>query len=290
MAAAHGLSRRALRHPRFRRLLRGVYISADATLTLTIWLQAALLVLPPDAVVSHTSAMRLYGFEPRRRGFLEFSTNTGATTKLQQIVLHRRRWQLHPREVGAFWATGPDRTFVDVAARSPLPELAAFGDHLVHHRLTTPDDLRWYADSRHLDGVRRARRVSRLVVEGAESVRESYLRMMLWFARLPRPEVNGVILDASGEFLARGDLVLRRWKVVVEYDGRHHLHDLKQWQHDLRRRERLEAEGWTIIVVTAADFRQPQLIPVRVHEALVNHGYHGPAPVLSVQWRRWFTP
>ncbi|GAA1730631.1 DUF559 domain-containing protein [Aeromicrobium alkaliterrae] len=289
-AAEFGLTRKHLRSRRFRRIFRGVYVSAAVEPTFTVWLQAALLLMPGDAVVSHTSAMRLYGFQGRRRGVLEFSTNTSAHTMIPEIVLHRRRWQLHPRQVQDFWATGPDRTFVDVAGRTALPELVAFGDHLVQSGHTTTDDLRWYVDSRHLDGVRRARRVAPLIRAGAESPPESTVRVMLRFGRLPEPEVNGVILDDEGGFLARGDLVYGRWKVVVEYDGRHHLTDTRTWLHDLRRRELLEAAGWTVIVITAEDLRTPERIPQRVFTALAAHGYRGPYPVMSAQWRQWFPP
>ncbi|MDF1705152.1 MAG: DUF559 domain-containing protein [Aeromicrobium sp.] len=254
------------------------------------WLQAALLLMPADAVVSHTSAARLYGYTVRRQGVLEFSTNTAAHTAVPEIVLHRRRWQLHPRQVGGFWATGPDRTFVDIATRTALPDLVAFGDHLVHAGHTTLEDLRWYADSRHLDGVRRARRIAPLVRVGVESPPETVVRLMARFSRLPEPEVNGVILDDAGAFLARGDLVYRQWRVVVEYDGLHHLTDRRAWQHDLRRRELLEAQGWTVIVITVSDLQTPEHIPIRIHGALTAHGYRGASPVLSSQWRRWFSP
>jgi len=285
MAASVGITRRMLRSSRFRRLFRGVYIDATVEPTLHDWLRGALLLMPADAVVSHTSAMRLHGYTPRRRGVLELSTNTRQTTGVPGIVLHRRKWGLDSQLVQGLPATGPERTSVDVAVRSPLPELVAFGDHLVHRGLTTIDDLRWYADSRHLDGVRRARRYGPYVVAGAESPPESHLRLLLRFARLPSPEVNGVILDREGGFIARGDLVYQGWKVVVEYDGIHHLRDPRQWRQDLRRRERLEAEGWIVIVVTAVDLHEPQLVPARVHDALSQHGYRGPAPVLSTQWR-----
>lgn len=283
-----GLTRKHLRSKRFRRLLRGVYVAADTQPDFRMWLEAALLLLPADAVVSHTSAARLYGHAGRRRGVLEFSTNTSATTAVPALVLHRRRWQMHPRDVGGFQTTSPDRTFVDIAARTSLPELVAFGDHLVHAGFTTIDDLRWYADSRHLDGVRRARRIAPLVREGVESPPETALRLMARFGRLPEPEANGVILDAEGGFLARGDLVYRRWRVVVEYDGLHHLRDPRTWQHDLRRRELLEAAGWTVIVITVSDLQTPERIPWRIHAALKAHGYRGPTPVLSWQWKQWF--
>ena len=118
---------------------------------------------------------------------------------------------------------------------------------------------------------------------------ETLLRLMLVFARLPEPQVNVDVLDERGRFVARVDLLYPRWKVVVEYDGRHHETDRAQWARDRRRREALEALGYRIIVVAAADLAAPRQVPWRVHAALVARGYTGPRPVTSVQWLRWFT-
>ncbi len=84
--------------------------------------------------------------------------------------------------------------------------------------------------------------------------------------------------------------MFRRWMAVVGYDGRHHMTDSAQWQHDLIRRARLEAAGWTVIVVTAADMARPHTVPHRVHRELVANGYRDPAPVTSGQWMKWFAP
>jgi very-short-patch-repair endonuclease len=287
-AHAAGITSRVLAGPRFRPLFRGTHVSADVTPTFHTWVAAALLVLPPDAAASHSTAMRLYGIDPPDLSHLEFSTNTRHPRRIPGLVLHRRRGTLHPRLVQALPVLGPDRTFVDMARRLPLPRLVALGDHLVNRGFTTVEDLRWYADSRHLDGVRRARRIAPLVQPGVESPRETIVRLMLRFARLPEAEVNGVIADADGQFIARGDLVLRQWKVIVEYDGVHHLRDPRAWAHDLRRRELLEAEGWTVIVITSADLDRPTAVVTRVHEALVRHGYVGPRPVHSALWTHWF--
>lgn len=287
-ALAAGLSHDVLAGPRFRRMFRGVHVAADAAVDHLTWIEAARLVLPPDAAASHTTAMRLHGFTPSGRHDLEFSTNTRHPRRVPGVTLHRRLGTLHPREVRGVPTLGPDRTFVDVALRLPLPELVAFADHLVHHGLTSIDDLRWYVESHHLDGVRRARRTVVLARAGAESPPETVVRLMLRFARLPEPEVNGVITDEAGQFLARGDLVYRRWKVVVEYDGIHHERDPRTRQHDIRRRELLEAAGWTVIVITAADLGRPASVPGRVHAALAQHGYRGPVPVRSLLWSHWF--
>ncbi|GAA1752859.1 hypothetical protein [Aeromicrobium alkaliterrae] len=287
-ANAAGISRDVLASARYRRLFRGVHIRAGFEIDLRTWIAAASLLLPPDAAVSHTTAMRLYGFEPTAVHPLEFSTNTRHQRRIPGIVLHRRLGSLHPRDVSGFPTLGPDRTFVDVAQRISLPELVSFGDHLVHRQLTTPDDLRAYAETHHIDGVRRARRIAPLVRAGAESPQETRVRLMLRFGRLPEPEVNAEIRDADGAFIARGNLVYRAWKVVVEYDGFHHLRDRRTWQHDLRRRELLEAAGWIVIVITAADLERPASVPARAHDALTRRGYEGPAPVHSVLWQGWF--
>lgn len=41
--------------------------------------------------------------------------------------------------------------------------------------------------------------------------------------------------------------------VAVEYDGDHHRSDRHQYVKDIRRRERLERQGWIIITVVAED-------------------------------------
>jgi hypothetical protein len=288
-AAMLGVSRKVARGRRFRRLFRGVYVYATVELTLQTWLSAALLVLPADAVVSHLTALRLWGFEHRRSAKLEFSTNTTAVTALPGVRLHRRQGRLTSETRGGLPVTGPDRTFVDCGTRLSLVQLIQVAEHLIHTGATTFDRLVGYCLTRHLHGVQRARRAMALVVPGAESPMETLVRLMLVFARLPCPEPNVWIVSSDGHRVARVDLLYRRFKVVVEYDGWHHERSSEQRQRDRERREVLEALGYRLIVVTDADLRTPQAIPWRVHAALVGRGYDGPRPVTSDVWRRWFT-
>lgn len=246
------------------------------------------MILPADACLSHVSALRWYGVTMRPELPLHFSTNSKTQTRHAGIILHRRQGLLHPRLLAGVPVLGPDRTFVDCATRLGHVDLVRAGDWLVRMKLTTPDILMAYVMTSHLNGVRRARRVASHVRDRVDSVMETDLRLLLRFARLPEPEVNGIITDASGRFLARGDLVFRRWCVVVEYDGWHHERDARQRQRDHLRRERLEAHGWRVIVVTIEDMKRPSAIVARVHAALVLAGYTGPTPVMSDSWRRWF--
>lgn len=286
----HGISRAVLSSSsRFRSLFRGVWVCADVETTPLMLLEAARLVLPPDAVVSHLSALQLLGIDGLALLPLHFSTNMSRRCRQEGITLHRRQGTLHPQVRSGIPVTGPDRSFVDSAQLLSHRDLVRVGDALVHLGLTTPDQLRAYALARHIDGVRRARRASRFVRAGADSVRETDLRLLLLFARLPEPEVNGWITSDAGITIGRGDLVYRAYRVIVEYDGWHHERDARQRQKDHLRRERLEAAGWRLIVVTAVDLKKPTGVVRRVHDLLVERGYRGPAPVMSTTWHRWFT-
>lgn len=165
-AQLHGVSRAVLRGKRFRRLFRNVYVCADLPLTLVIWLRAALLVLPKDAVVSHISALWLYGVEIGKPFPFEFSTNLPLVTKLADVRLHRRQGRIAARECEQLPVTGPDRTIVDCATRLTLVQFVQAADWMVHSGATTIAGLMDYAQSRHLSGVVRARRALLLVREG----------------------------------------------------------------------------------------------------------------------------
>ncbi|MCJ1683490.1 DUF559 domain-containing protein [Rathayibacter sp. VKM Ac-2928] len=102
-------------------------------------------------------------------------------------------------------------------------------------------------------GARAVRHALELVREGAESRRETLLRLALAAAGLPEPELQAELVDADGR-IGRVDLLFRRWRVVVEYEGDHHRTDRAQWDRDLIRYERLAAAGWTVVRVASASF------------------------------------
>lgn len=272
--------------------MRGVYAYASVPQTLLLWVGAALLVLPGDAVLSHLSALRWYdvrfgdSYLP-----LHFSTNSGRSCRQDEIVLHRRGGRLHPVTHNGVRLLGPDRSFVDSAAarfRLSWVQLVQAGDRLVHLKHTTVSTLITYCDSVHLDGVQRARLAARYVRAGAESQMETLLRLMLVCARLPEPACNATICDDAGRFVARCDLVLARYRVIVEYDGYWHRKTREQRVADRRRVAELEALGWTVLVVTAEDMVRKQAVVARVHRALVAGGYTGPEPIFNAMWAKWF--
>jgi len=84
---------------------------------------------------------------------------------------------------------------------------------------------------------------------GTDSARETMLRLIVVRAGFPEPEVNGPIVNRYGATIAHGDLVFREKKVILEYEGRHHADDERQFSIDIARLDELMEEGWRVIRV-----------------------------------------
>lgn len=239
--------------------------------------------MPDDAAVSHMTALRLYGVDVGPLMPLHFSTSTDAQTRHADVTLHRRDHRLSRVDVRGLPCLGPDRSFADSATRLGIRDLVRAGDALVRLGHTSVETLISYVMDSHIDGVVRAREAAVLVRDRVDSFRETDVRLLLVLAGLPEPDCNLQILDGT-TFLARGDMVLPQFKIVVEYDGWHHERDAAQRQKDVYRRERLEAAGWIVVVVTSADLKHPTSVVARVYAALVRRGYEGAPPWLSRRW------
>ena len=283
-ALAEGVARRSLYGASFRSLHpgRGVWCAADEPLTLALLLGADRLVLPSDAAVSHLTGLRLHlpealsgvPLSPRH-----WSTNSATRTHCRDITLHRRQAPLTRHEVLGIPVLGPDRCLVDAAISLRLADIVRIGDALIRAELTSPDDFCEYAWSRHLHGVRRSRASGWRMRERVDSFAETDVRLILNSSGLPDPEVNGEIHVPDRTRPWHGDLVLRQWKVVVEYDGWHHERSAQQRRIDILRRESLEADGWLVVILTAEDLRSATVLVGRVWRALAARGYKGRPPV-----------
>ncbi len=277
-AAAFGVTARMLQGRRFERVYEGVYRTADTPITLDLCVHAALLVLPPDAALSHVSNLRWRGYDDVPEFPVHFSTSGRLHVERPGLRVHRRQGRLSPILVRDVPILGADRTFVDVATQLRERQLLRVGDWLVRNEHTDLSTLCAYVRESHLDGVQRARRIAPLVRERVDSPRESDVRWILMNAGLPVPEPNAPIVDEHGVRLAKGDLTYVDLRVIVEHDGWVHERDARQRQRDHLRRERLESEGWRVIVITVEDFTNERAIAWRVYQALNERGYAGPRP------------
>jgi hypothetical protein len=88
---------------------------------------------------------------------------------------------------------------------------------------------------------------------------ETRMRLLIVLAGLPEPQVNFILRVANGKWRWRFDLCYPEYKLINEYDGRHHAFDTEQWMHDLERREWLDQDGWRIVVVVSEELHGPRL-------------------------------
>lgn len=169
--------------------------------------------------------------------------------------------------------------FLQLASVLVLEDLVAVGDALVlaparrragDTRPWVPlPDLRRRVESSRARDARSARRALASIREGAESRRETRLRLVPAGAGLPEPELQVELFDEHG-LIGRVDLLFRRWRVVVEYEGDHHRTDRVQWDRYLVRYERLAAAGWTVVRIASASFdADPAGCADRVRRALL---------------------
>jgi very-short-patch-repair endonuclease len=101
--------------------------------------------------------------------------------------------------------------------------------------------------------------------------------------------VNFIMRHLDGSWRMRFDLCYPALKLIIEYDGRQHARDSAHWQRDLKRREELDALGWRLIVVTAADlYDAPEQVLARVQTALIERGARGIRRQVKTEWLRYF--
>lgn len=157
--------------------------------------------------------------------------------------------------------TTPARTAFDVGRHDDPLRAVPLLDALVRATGLTRQQVE-DVTSQH-SGARLIRRLPEmldLVDAGAESVRESQLRVILVEAGLPRPVTQHTVRTSDGLFVARVDLAWPELRVIVEYDGSHH-DDPRQIARDRARLNALRAAGWTVLVVDRAQFaRRDQMV------------------------------
>jgi hypothetical protein len=274
-----------LRGPRVARIHRGAYVCSGVTITLRTRVDAALLLLPEGTAASHVTGLQLRGIDVGPRLPLHFSSTHPHRARLPDVRMHRCSTLPRPRD-GMLSA---ERCFVEAASELGLLEAVVAGDWLVHTRHSDLGRLnREVATAAGSRGVVAAREALALVRPRVESPRETRLRLMLVLAGLPEPQIN-VDVRQGRRFVARPDLLYPApFKVVVEYEGRQHADDSRQWNRDIDRYDDLAAAGWRVYRVTAERMREPREVVRRVHAMLVAAGYRGPRPRFDGRWSQLF--
>lgn len=187
-----------------------------------------------------------------------------------------RRDRAAPDEItvkGRIPVTTPTRTAFDLGRHLARDDALVRLDALQRVTRFRPEDVLALADRyRGARGVKQLRALLPLVDGGAESPRETRLRLLFLDAGFPDLSTQIQVFDGLRR-LRKLDMGWEDFMVAAEYDGEQHQTDRYQYVKDLRVLPRVEQQGWTVLRVIKEDSKGEIL--VRAYRALVSHGWDG---------------
>ncbi|OBA69264.1 hypothetical protein A5641_16025 [Mycobacterium sp. 1554424.7] len=266
-AVAHGDVIKSALRTRYTKLFRDVYVTPGTELTPLVRARAGWLWSRRRGIVAGMSAAALHGSEwVNVNAPLEIiHNNRSAMPNL--IVRGDRIDDDEVALIDGIPVTTPARTALDLGCWYSVTESVAAIDDLLRATDFKTAEVEILMDRyRGRRGVHMARTAIGLADPGAQSPKETWLRLVLIRAGLPRPRTQIAVQDDFGEILAYLDMGWEDVKVAVEYDGEHHRNDRRQYTWDIRRLEMLERRGWIVVRVVAGD--RPADVVRRVRAAL----------------------
>lgn len=224
----------------------GVYFPAGMQPTFAERVEAAWLWSHRQGVICGLSAARLWGAKwiddaqpveliwPNARPPRGISTSASLLTVVEMATLN------------GIPVTSLARTAFDLARRRPLQIAVERVDALGNSAPFTAMGVMAIAGMHPgVRGIRQVERVLDLHDPGAQSPKETWLRLVVLRAGFPRPRTQ---IPVARYYLDMG------WedpKVALEYDGDQHRTDKAQFARDVVRLEELAAMGWTVVRVVA---------------------------------------
>ena len=290
-ARAAGISASRVVSGQYRKIFWDQYVSAEVKLTTKLRATSALSVVPPGSHLSHHSAAALWGavVPPDPDTHVWLKSPNGRLVR-EGLKCHYGNGRPQVTRLDGMLISTPEQCLLDLASGGVgLVDLVVAAESLIKERRTTPEAL-VEAAARYEGRLKRtARRAATLARAGVDSAQETRLRLMLVMAGLPEPKVNAMLRGSEGDWLRRYDLTYDEYQLAVEYDGRQHAEDGRQWQTDIARREELDRRGWRLVVITADGiYREPLRTLERVREALRDCGATGLPKRFRPEWERFF--
>lgn len=268
-AVGDGLPRHELRRW-YRPMFRGVYIPKRATPSLADRTLGAWLTSDRAGVIAGVAASALHG---ARWVDDSVSIEILVNDRRRQPGLVVRMDRVTDDEltiVNDLPVTTVARTAFDLGRYQKRFAAIARLDALMRAAPFSADEvstlMRRYGPVR---GVRQLRELLPLVDPGAESPRESRLRLLLIDNGFPVPETQIPVYDGDEPF-AFLDMGWRHIKLGVEYDGDQHRTDRPQYVKDQRRLPKIAKRGYEVIRVIAED-RDSEILE-RVYESWLRRG------------------
>jgi hypothetical protein len=249
----------------YRRVHRNVYLPKNASRSLSTNIHAAWLWSGRRGIIAGRAAAALHGAK-----WVDDCTPIEVVGPFNHpppgIIVRRERIGGEDLiELGGLRVTNPARTAFDLARHLPRGVAVAHLDALSAATGITVAEvaplLRRHKGAR---GVRECQVPLTLMDGGAQSPKESWLRVVLIDAGLPRPATQIRVTD--GRLVAYLDMGWDEPMVAVEYDGDQHRSDRTQYVKDIRRAEMVSRLGWQVMRVINED--RPNVIVQRARDAL----------------------
>lgn len=242
-------------------------------------LRATLPTCDPSAVVSHVSAaivhdLPVWNSRLDRIHLTRDREGGGRTRRLTRV--HAAALPTRDVvEVDGFRVTAIPRTVVDLARSLPVGEAVAAGDAALS-RVSRAELERAVAGQAGRTGVGRARWVVSFLDPDSESAGESFSRVVLHQAGLPRPEPQYEVFGPDRRLVGRCDFGWPQFGVLGEFDGKKKYSDLLrrpgQTADDVlidekKREDRLRALGWIVIRWMWNDLYKPEPLIAQLRAA-----------------------
>lgn len=256
-----------------RRLFRDVYIPKWDEPSLNDRIVGAWLWSQRRAVIAGAAASALHG---ARWVGADLNIELVSNSARAQRGLIVRNEGLDPDEVTAVRrlpVTTVARTAFDLGRHLPRNQALARLDALMRATPFSAEDVSVLMKRhRGARGLRRLGDVLPLVDGGAASPKESWLRLLLIDAGLPKPATQ-IPVNHRWRTVGVLDMGWEDYMVALEYDGDQHRTDRTQFVKDINRLATLAELGWIVIRVVA-EHRAADIVR-RTRQALLGRGYPG---------------
>ena len=247
-------------------IMPNVYLEKGVEPSLRQRTVAAWLWSRREAVVSGLAASAMHGAKwvddnlPVELIWENPRSPSGVTTR-DQLLLDNEYQQLD-----GLYVTTPERTAFDLGREGRIGTAVARLDALAGatgFKVADVEDLA--REHRRARGLRQLEKALDLMNAGAQSPKETWLRLLLIGAGFPRPQTQIPVLGPDGSRWYYLDMGWEHIKLAAEYDGDHHRSDPVQFAYDIQRLDDLRDLGWT--VVRAVSRHPPYEVVRRVAQA-----------------------
>jgi hypothetical protein len=213
------------------------------------------------AVASHRSAAALYDIPSGRQDLAEITCPHWRRARHDGLVVHESRLLTADdiAFVDAIPCTTIERTLFDIAGLGKPRTLELAIDAALRRELTSLGALNEAAERMAKRGRRGSARFRDALATRTpgdalpESAPERLLAVALTRHGLPAPELQHVVRDATGAFVARVDLAYPKWKILIEYESYQEHVGKVALVRDSARRNSLIALRFTVLTATPAD-------------------------------------